>query len=222
MLFDVPRKCASGRNAESLIKLLMNTNLVALDPGVLGGLAVLINGEVTLHKMPETPRDLCDILDAAQSDSLLSATPLKVYLEKVQGFIGEEGGMPGSRAFTFGESFGIIQGIIVHAKIPYEMVRPQQWQKGLGLPPCGRVRGTYTPQMTNEQVKSEKLRVGQINGRLKNDHKNRLKQLAQQFYPYQKVTLANCDSLLILQWAIKTERMAEPIPPAVPQQSLAI
>lgn len=42
------------------------------------------------------------------------------------------GAMPGqgvTSCFSFGESFGWLQGVLDAMKIPYELVRPQKWKK---------------------------------------------------------------------------------------------
>lgn len=37
--------------------------------------------------------------------------------------------------FTFGENFGMWQGIMYAFGIPFDLVRPQQWMKDTGVPP---------------------------------------------------------------------------------------
>ena len=34
--------------------------------------------------------------------------------------------------FKFGQSFGFLQGILIAAEIPFELVTPQKWQRYLG------------------------------------------------------------------------------------------
>ena len=44
--------------------------------------------------------------------------------------------MPGqgvTSMFTFGENFGLIQGMLQALEIPYELVRPQKWKKEYGI-----------------------------------------------------------------------------------------
>jgi len=39
--------------------------------------------------------------------------------------------IPSSSSFKLGESYGFIQGVLRFAGIPFTLVRPQEWQKGL-------------------------------------------------------------------------------------------
>lgn len=77
--------------------------------------------------------------------------------------------------FTFGENFGFLQACLHCNYIPFEKVTPQKWQKDLGI------------------TKSE----------TKTKHKNKLKGLAQQFYPKAKITLKTADAILIAYYGRK-------------------
>lgn len=194
----------------------MNLSILAIDPGASGALAVHHHdGTVQAIKMPDTPRDVCDFIDVAHSHALIHGCQIRCYMEQVWGFIGGEG-MPGSAGFNFGQGYGEIIGILTHAKIPFILVTPNKWQKPLSLPATGREKGQYTG-LTVEQHKAESKRVSSANSQLKRAHKARLKELAQRYYPSEKVTLSTCDALLILQYALKEERLT---PAAQPQGQL--
>ena len=40
--------------------------------------------------------------------------------------------IPSSTSFKLGKSCGFLEGVLRMAKIPFTLVRPQEWQKGLG------------------------------------------------------------------------------------------
>jgi hypothetical protein len=144
---------------------------VGIDPGKYGAIAWSINGSTSAESMPDTPSELAGLF----KDILLEG-PVRVYLEKVGGYIGGTGA-PGSAMFVFGENFGMIQGVCAALDIPVELCAPQKWQKALSL--------------------------GNSNGLSKTQWKNKLKIHAQQLFPKLKVTLTTADALLILQAAEK-------------------
>jgi hypothetical protein len=97
-------------------------------------------------------------------------------MEEVSGFAGGPG-QPGSRMFNFGRGFGFILGALQMAGWSVELVRPQKWQKALGL----GTRGESS----------------------KKDWKNKLKAVAQRQFPGVEVTLSTADALLIMQYAVQ-------------------
>ncbi len=99
---------------------------------------------------------------------------VEVWLEDVGGFVGKA--QPGSAMFRFGANYGFWRGLVQGAKLRLELVRPQKWQSG---------------------IKDLKRGTG------KADHKRALRDAAARLYPDIKVTLANADALLILDYAIK-------------------
>lgn len=112
----------------------MNKISIGIDPGAKGGIAMISPYTIMAFAMPMAGKDvdagkLAAILRgwtqqslyASQRENLLAM----VYLEKVHA-------MPGqgvSSMFKFGESFGIIKGVLGTLAIPYELVTPQAWKK---------------------------------------------------------------------------------------------
>lgn len=187
-----------------------NKTLIGIDPGAKGGIAILHqDGRVEVYKMPETTKDLSDIIDVTHTEAMLDSGKIKCYLEQVSGFAGE--GQPGSSAFNFGQGYGEIIGILTHAKIPFETITPQRWQKIYTLGTRGTIRGNYSG-MSPEQAKAEKKRISSLNNKAKRDWKNKLKELAQRLYPDVTVTLGTSDALLILEYGRRLENMAAPQP----------
>ncbi len=106
--------------------------ILAIDPGMSGGLAHYGPSGVTLDAMPATDADVRDlVLDR------LGVTDV-VYIEKVGGYVGGKGA-PGSSMFNFGRNVGFLLGLIASTKTRLIEVPPQRWQKTLQ---CG-VKATY-------------------------------------------------------------------------------
>lgn len=102
------------------------------------------------------------------------------YLEKVGGFIAGKN-LPGSMMFKLGENFGHWQGLLTAWGIRTILVRPQDWQKGIS--------GTT--------------------GTKGAERKRALAAEAKRRFPAHKVTLANCDALLIADYGRSMERAAK-------------
>lgn len=160
----------------------MSTYIIGIDSGKNGGIAVLAGNGVVVDvvNMPETPQDLLQFLrDVTTYDGSCVA-----YVEKV-------GGMPhngGSAMFNFGKGNGWIEMALLALEIPTTYVRPQAWQKGLGI-------GSSSITTDSAAEKSE--------------HKRKLKAVAQGLFPSlgKKVTLKTCDALLIADYGRKQERL---------------
>ena len=102
----------------------MKTISIGIDPGINGGIAFIPNtGEPWAHKMPETDRDLIDLL--RDSINLFDA---RAVIELVH----SSPQMGVKSAFTFGEGYGRLQMVLTAMGIPYERVRPAVWQKAMG------------------------------------------------------------------------------------------
>ncbi len=97
---------------------------IGIDPGLSGGVAfVPESGTPWAHKMPETDRDLIDLLRDSIRDMEARAT-----LE----FVSSSPQMGVKSAFTFGEGYGRLQMALTALGVPYERVRPAMWQKSMG------------------------------------------------------------------------------------------
>lgn len=165
--------------------------LFAVDPGACGGIASF-NPEtlsVSVIPMPKTEGDVVEFfkesaqkIPAIDHMNLFGVKTLLgsiVVVEEVSGYIGQN--QPGSRAFKFGRNFGFLLGVIQTLEARVELVRPQRWQKSLGLG-SAKVLGSNSKTLW----------------------KNKLKAVAQRHYPGIKVTLSTADALLILDYARST------------------
>lgn len=80
-------------------------------------------------------------------------------------------------SFKLGYNFGFLVGALRAKRFPVELVKPREWQKGLrGLKP----RMGYT------------------------DRKRAIKDNASRLYPGLKITNANADAVMILDWKLKS------------------
>ena len=55
---------------------------------------------------------------------------IEAFVELVPPFAGKM--IPSSTSFKLGKSCGFLEGALRALEIPYTLVRPQEWQKGLG------------------------------------------------------------------------------------------
>jgi len=100
---------------------------IGIDPGTNGGIAWLTDGRGCAEKMPDTLRDLWELM-ADISCGHGAAHQCKAYLEQVH----SSPQMGVKSAFTFGNGFGHLEMALTAAGIPFERVRPQVWQKAMG------------------------------------------------------------------------------------------
>ena len=152
---------------------------VGVDPGISGGLAWLTElpatriVEATL--MPATERDICDWFAALSSKH----TAIVAMIESVHA-------MPQNAvraAFRFGWGYGGLRMALIAARIPFQEVRPQDWQKAMGIPPRKKRKKEFVESKTQ--------------------FKNRLKSKAQQLFPSVDVTLKTADALLITEYCYR-------------------
>ena len=148
-------------------------SIIAIDPGVSGGVAVSAFGKTVCHPMPATQGDVLELLRDIKRTADLESVECVCVLEEVGGFAGKA--QPGSAMFKFGEGYGFIKGVVQALGIKLELVRPQVWQKSLSLGTASRCAS-------------------------KTEWKNKLKAEAQRRFPQLRVTLATADALLIADY----------------------
>lgn len=162
-LFDDPADIYKRINESVLDSSFKQKAIVSIDPGTLGAITVFKpTGEIIPTKMPDTPKDVFDLLREAKNNFTVTC-----YMEKVQGLPG----MGGSPMFNFGKGYGHLEMALLALEIQTVTIRPQEWQKTLGIGTKGKLTTTAW--------------------------KNKLKAKAQQIFPQLKVTLWNADALLI-------------------------
>ena len=97
-----------------------------IDPGKSGAMAFLQGDHVDFidFKSPSTT-------SRQVRERILIDAPCVVGLERVHAFPGQ--GVVSS--FNFGVNFGFWQGLLTALDLDYQLVTPQRWQGGVGLPP---------------------------------------------------------------------------------------
>ena len=141
------------------------TLIIGIDPGKSGGLALWQDKlGMTANRMPSTEQDVYWILKDAPGPTSYA------YIE----YVHSTPQMGVRSAFTFGQGYGFLRGVLVACSIPFEEVRPQVWMSEFGM----------------KKAKSES----------KTQWKHRLRQKAQQLFPHLEVTLATADALLLCEY----------------------
>ena len=102
----------------------MRTVLLAVDPGALGGVAVLLPDGKT-YAVPFTcESDARDLFEATAEAAETEGDELLVVIEKVGGFVGGRGN-PGNAMFNFGRNFGFYLGMCAALRLRTELVPPE-------------------------------------------------------------------------------------------------
>jgi Holliday junction resolvasome RuvABC endonuclease subunit len=101
---------------------------IGIDPGKLGGIAVLddVGNVIATHKMPETPRDLLDLLDGYSHNDPRYGQP-RALIERVSA----SPQMGVVSAFTFGKGLGALEMALTAARIPFDWIIPAKWQQAM-------------------------------------------------------------------------------------------
>lgn len=96
-------------------------NLIAVDPGLKGGIASFSGGVVSAVPMPVAGGGL-DL--AAIAGIIRDNAPAWIIVEKVA----SRPGQGVSSMFTFGMGYGSILGMAAALSVPVELVTPQRWK----------------------------------------------------------------------------------------------
>lgn len=121
--------------------------ILSCDPGTNGAFAIITaSGKSLTHKMPDTPKDLFELLKSIKNEYEVDC-----ILEKVGGLPG----MGGSPMFNFGQGYGHIEMALIALEIPTTTVSPQKWQKSLLI-------GTKSKQSTTEWKNKLKGKAQQL------------------------------------------------------------
>jgi len=142
---------------------------IAIDPGKSGGYATAWDGlhSINLHTLGEDFEFVEHIEDLKDHPDV---TSIEAVVELVPPFAGKM--IPSSSSFKLGKSCGFLEGVLRMAEIPFNLVRPQEWQKGLSG----------------------------LQGLTSGKRKKVLMNHAKQFFPSTKrLTLKTADAILILR-----------------------
>lgn len=108
--------------------------VMSIDPGLSGAIAVFEGGallcviDTPTHELSRNKKTKRQISAVALAAIFREYKPSHVVVEKVSA-------MPGqgvTSMFSFGRSFGLIEGILAAFEIPATYVMPSVWTKGIG------------------------------------------------------------------------------------------
>lgn len=103
----------------------MNTNAyIGIDPGASGGIAIVCGLGVSSWKMPETERDIYELIESLKvwSGDLSTAVIERVHSMPRQGV---------ASTFKFGVGYGGLRMALIASGIPWHEVTPQRWQRDM-------------------------------------------------------------------------------------------
>jgi hypothetical protein len=151
--------------------------VIGIDPGFSGGIAVWTPNSIT--KTVKMPRDIIDICEYLEYIKSITKHQL-VFLEKVQMFMSDSDDKNRGKQFSIGkllEQSKELKNSLKILHLPYILVHPMTWQSYLNL------------RRKDDKDKTER--------------KDRYKNAAQNIFQDCKVTLWNCDALLLIEFGRK-------------------
>lgn len=172
--------------------------VMGIDPGANGAISHIKNDVVTAVKMP---KDFMQIVDYFKHLKSISENPI-CMIEKVSVRPGDERGGKIFRVQSMMRNYNELINALKVADIKFIEVYPQTWQSVLRLKK--KIENEQLDQLWKEAIlKSgkESKAARSIQAKIKSKRKNRYKMFAQNIFPEIKCTLANCDALLLLQFA---------------------
>lgn len=102
--------------------------IIGIDVGKNGAVAWTTMGHTLVEKMPDTAKDLWDLISGIAEESRMNLEVPHCYLESVS----SSPQMGVVSAFSFGNGFGHLEMALTAAGIAFTKVRPQVWMKHLG------------------------------------------------------------------------------------------
>ena len=99
-----------------------HTCYMGIDPGKVGFIAIQYNGEFKHFSIADN--DLYQLSDLFATIKEKHPT-IVCCMEQIHAIYGSSA----SATFSFGEIFGVLQGLLIANKIPYHLVQPKIWQK---------------------------------------------------------------------------------------------
>lgn len=97
--------------------------ILGIDPGRSGALALVGTGEPETFRLDETEADIFAWL-AARIDAIGFALLERASSRPGQGV---------ASTFKFGQSYGLVRGLLVACKVPFETSTPSQWTRKMGV-----------------------------------------------------------------------------------------
>jgi hypothetical protein len=151
---------------------------VGIDPGKNGGIVIIENKKVELHKCPVDIHMMASILRHVKATSWIDNVKAIVAIEKVWAFPTDAR----SAAFKFGVNYGIWKGIIKTLNLPMIEVTPRTWMK------------SYAPLPKEKKERKKALKDIAIDT------------LSNMFNNKERVTYAVSDAALIALWCLERNK----------------
>lgn len=119
---------------------------MGVDPGASGGIAIVSRDDYQAFRMPDTDRDVLDLLID------LSVRPRMAMIERVSAM--PKQGI--ASTFKFGVNYGGLLMALVAIKIPFELVSPVVWQREFSLPTLKK-SGAYSVKKRAHRARAQEL-----------------------------------------------------------------
>lgn len=109
-------------------------NIIGIDPGLTGAIAIIQDGEIYVHDMPTLAYTIANgktrkEMDIARFSNIVRQVPAaNAYVEALNGRPGR-----GATEFRIGENYGMIKASLALNGKPYNLVSPQAWKSHYGL-----------------------------------------------------------------------------------------
>ena len=171
--------------------------IIAIDPGMAGGIAWHDGKEADVVKMPDTPQEILAVFQGINSMALNNDSKICAVFEKIAGYVP---GNSGASAVVFAMNRAHVEMALIACKIscdPPRGVLPSTWQEAIGVPKFPLPKKEKNE--TSEQTKARKAAAAKI----KSDRKRTIKDMMQRLYPHLTVNLGTADALGILTWKLQ-------------------
>lgn len=136
---------------------------IGIDPGKSGSIAFINKDNYWTVKLSEPLADVIELLQDAKAFGPCLAIIEQVHSSPQMGV---------KSAFTFGQSFGQLEGMLTALKIPFDRVRPQVWQKAMSCMSKGdknvtkRKAQELFPDIKITHANADALLIAEYNRRL--------------------------------------------------------
>jgi hypothetical protein len=158
--------------------------VLGIDPGATGALVLCDKNRRTLASiMPRSEEGVAELLRRWNNEFLIESCVLeKVWVMPDQGI---------TSAATFMRGVGVLVGVLLSERIPFEEIRPQEWHKAIGIIP--RFKTPKKPKPGIAYPPEESI----------TEFKKRLMERAVEIFPRGALSLHNADAFLIAEVALR-------------------
>lgn len=122
-------------------------NILGIDPGASGGIALLKDDGAQAWKMPATERDTWALI-CPEPETWIDVA----YIEQVHSM--PKQGV--ASTFKFGQNYGLLRGLLIAASIRFEAVPPRTWQGVFSLPSL-KAAGSLTKKKNAHKARAQEL-----------------------------------------------------------------